>query len=255
MYVIAHLSDTHLDGSDRNAERVARVMDYLADLAQPVDVVLVTGDIADHGLPSEYDEARKALGCPYPLLMCPGNHDERRAYRRHLLADIVDSDAPVNRVETVGGVMFAMCDSSIPGESSGYLSDETLGWLDGVLSGETLSGADDGSAFVCFHHPPVMLHSPLLDPIRLHGERRLADLLARHPRVVAVLCGHAHTAAVSTFAGRPLLVAPGVVSTLFLPWERPSRGSGSSMDDEMPPAIAFHVLSEGRLTTHYRVLP
>jgi 3',5'-cyclic-AMP phosphodiesterase len=254
MYVIAHLSDTHFDGSDRNADRVARVMTYLADLAQPVDVVLVTGDIADHGRPAEYDEARKALGCPYPMLACPGNHDERRAYRRHLLAEIVETDAPINHVETVGGVTFAMCDSTIPGEDSGFLSDETLGWLDSVLD------ADDGSAhenpaFVCFHHPPVTLHSPLLDPIRLHGERRLADLLARHSRVVAVLCGHGHTAAASTFANRPMLVAPGVVSTLRLPWERLSPTSGSPMDFDAPPAIAFHVLSDGRLTTHYRVIP
>jgi 3',5'-cyclic-AMP phosphodiesterase len=76
-------------------------------------------------------------------------------------------------------------------------------------------------------------------------------VLDRHPRVVAVLCGHAHTAAASTFAGRPLLVAPGVVSTLRLPWE-----NADTMDRTMPPALAFHILDEaGRLTTHYRMLP
>jgi 3',5'-cyclic AMP phosphodiesterase CpdA len=246
MYVIAHVSDTHFDGSDRNAERAARVMAYLAALTQPVDVVLVTGDIADHGLPAEYDEARKTLGCPYPLLMCPGNHDERRAYRRHLLAECpeaTDAGSPINRLETIGGVTFAMCDSSIPGEDSGFLSAETLGWLDGALA------AGDGPAFVCFHHPPVTLHVPFIDAIRQHGERRLADVLARHQRVVAVLCGHAHTAAASAFAGRPLLVAPGVISTLRLPWEH-----GNVLDYQAPPALAFHVFDEGRLTTHYRVV-
>jgi 3',5'-cyclic-AMP phosphodiesterase len=246
MYVIAHVSDTHLDGTDRNAARVARVMAYLAELAQPVDVVLITGDIADHGRPAEYEEARKALGCPYPLLMCPGNHDERRAYRRHLLGDIIETGAaaPINYVETVGGVTFAMCDSSIPGENSGFLADETLTWLAGVLAG------GDSPAFVCFHHPPVALGVPVVDRIRLHGEQRLADLLDQHPRVLAVLCGHAHTAASSTFAGRPMLVAPGVVSTLPMPWERPGSTDGLS------PAIAFHVLDDAgtRLTTHYRVI-
>jgi hypothetical protein len=64
------------------------------------------------------------------------------------------------------------------------------------------------------------------------------------------VCGHAHTPAASTFAGRPLLVAPGVVSTLRLPWEH-----GEVLDHSLPPAIAFHVLDdEWRLTTHYRLV-
>jgi hypothetical protein len=46
-------------------------------------------------------------------------------------------------------------------------------------------------------------------------------------------------------------VAPGVVSTLRLPWER-----GDVLDYSLPPAIAFHVLDDDRrLTTHYRVIP
>jgi hypothetical protein len=63
-----------------------------------------------------------------------------------------------------------------------------------------------------------------------------------------VLCGHAHTPAATTFAGRPLLVAPGVISTMRLPWE-----SGPDPDLLAPPAVAFHVLGDDRrLTTHYR---
>jgi Icc protein len=154
-----------------------------------VDAVVVTGDIADHGLAPEYEEARNLLGTRHRVLLCPGNHDARGAYRQVLL--------------------------------------------------------------VAFHHPPVAVHSPFIDAIRLQREQCLADLLHRHARVAAVLCGHAHTAAASSFAGRPLLIAPGVASTLRLPWE----GAGD-IDGAMPPAIAFHVLGDdGRLTTHYRVLP
>jgi hypothetical protein len=68
---------------------------------------------------------------------------------------------------------------------------------------------------------------------------------------VALLCGHAHTAAATTFAGLPLLVAPGVVSTSVLPFE-----SDAIVDLEQPPMLAFHVLHDDRrLTTHYRVAP
>jgi Icc protein len=50
MIVLAHLSDLHLDGSDRNAERAERVTAYLNDLSTPPDAVLVTGDILDDDL-------------------------------------------------------------------------------------------------------------------------------------------------------------------------------------------------------------
>jgi len=47
--------------------------------------VLVTGDVADHGLPGECEQARSLLTGPWPVLICPGNHDERAAFRRVLL--------------------------------------------------------------------------------------------------------------------------------------------------------------------------
>ena len=75
--------------------------------------------------------------------------------------------------------------------------------------------------------------------------------MRRHQQVVAVLCGHAHTAASTWFAGRQLLVAPGVASTLLLPAERPT---GDVLDGDAPPAIAFHLLDGDRLTTHFRVV-
>ncbi|MBC6460461.1 metallophosphoesterase [Actinomadura sp. HBU206391] len=246
MIVLAHVSDTHLDGGDRSAERAARVMAYLNELPQPLDAVLITGDIADHGLPAEYHQAKTILASRHPVFTCPGNHDVREAFRAVLLGHD-GGEGPINQVHGAAGAVFALCDSSIPGRHDGFLTDDTIAWLEAVLA-ET---PERTPVFVCFHHPPVMLHSPFIDEIRQYGEQRLADLIARHPNVMATLCGHAHTAAATTFASRPLLVAPGVVSTLSLPWER-----GDDLDYELPPAIAFHVLDDDlRLTTHYRVVP
>jgi hypothetical protein len=79
---------------------------------------------------------------------------------------------------------------------------------------------------------------------------QLADLLGAHPQVAAVLTGHAHTAAASTFAARPLIVGPAITWTLRLPWE-----SDHAADRDQPPGLAFHILDDDRrLTTHYRVV-
>src|SRR6266508_4101018 len=220
--LLAHVSDTHVDGTQRAANRVEAVVAYLQRLARPVDAVLVTGDLTDHGTVAEYEELAVLLGEPA-------------------------SGAPINQVYRGGGAVFALCDSSIPGRNEGMLADETIEWLVDVLAGTE----PQEPVFVGFHHPPVRLHSPFLDELRQYGEHRLAEVVARYPQVVAVLCGHAHTAAATTFAGRPLLVAPGVASTLTFPWE-PEEGR----DRAAPVAIAFHVLDEERrLTTHYRVVP
>ncbi|GAB3987189.1 hypothetical protein GCM10029978_104930 [Actinoallomurus acanthiterrae] len=85
MIVFAHLSDTHLDGAARAAARTEAVMAYLDRLPYDLDAVLVTGDIADHGLATEYEEARAVLASRHPVLTCPGNHDVRAPYRQVLL--------------------------------------------------------------------------------------------------------------------------------------------------------------------------
>ncbi|MEV6521946.1 metallophosphoesterase [Longispora sp. NPDC051575] len=263
-FVFAHVSDTHLDGEPRASARTAAVMAYLRDL--PLDAILVTGDIADHGAPGEYAEAADLLTAPVPVLVLPGNHDERAAFRKGLLDPALPGDfvgrndapggpspaaddvpgpevAPINQVRTVGGVTFVLCDSTIPGRDDGRLAPGTLDWLDATLA------ATAGPVFVALHHPPVRMYNPILDTLLLTEPGGLERVLRRHRHVVAVLCGHAHTAAASTFAGLPLLVGPGVVSTLMLEWE--GRGH-LSFDD--PPGIAFHVLDDGHLTTHYRTV-
>jgi 3',5'-cyclic AMP phosphodiesterase CpdA len=247
MIVFAQFSDTHLNGGERRARRAAAAVAYLNGLDVTLDAVLVTGDIADHGLPAEYEQARAIWSSSrHPVLTCPGNHDVRAAYRQDLLGEAgdVDAGAPVNRVYRTAAAVFALCDSTIPGRDDGRLADETLGWLDGALAEQP-----DVPSFVCFHHPPVPLYSHT-DDIRQSGADRLAALLAGHRQVAAILCGHAHIPAATTFAGRPLLVAPGIASTLALPWER-----SDAADEQAPVMVALHVLDDQQcLTTHYRVV-
>jgi 3',5'-cyclic-AMP phosphodiesterase len=246
MLVLAQVSDFHFDGGSRSVARAERVMGYLAALPRPVDAVLVTGDVADHGTADEYQAAREVLRSDAPVLACPGNHDLRAGFRRVLLDHPDGDERPLNQVHRVAGTTVALCDSTIPGRDDGRLADETLAWLDAVLA-----DAPDGPALVAMHHPPVALGIPFVDDIRQRDGQRLEQVLRRHPQVVAVLCGHAHTAASTQFAGRPLVVAPGVATTAMLPLERPE---GPVLDAELPASIAFHVLDGGRLTSHFRVV-
>ncbi|MGW6918898.1 metallophosphoesterase [Kitasatospora sp. NPDC054939] len=243
--LLAQISDLHLDGSERAAERAARVVGHLRSLPTPVDALLVTGDIADHGTIEEYRQAAALLELPFPVLTCPGNHDVRSAYRAGLLGE-APSDGPVNRLHRVGPVAVLMCDSTIPGSDEGLLDTATLDWVESSLTGL----APGTRALIAFHQPPVVLHHPLPDAGRLREPERLAALLDRHPEVVAVLTGHAHTAAAAQFAGRPLVVGPATTWTLRLPWE-----GEAAADRDAPPGLAYHVVDGGTLATHFRVVP
>jgi 3',5'-cyclic AMP phosphodiesterase CpdA len=247
--ILAHISDLHIgqdrnDGGARALRRARETVDRLNRIGGELDAVLVTGDLADHGLPEEYAAVRELLATlRFPVLVCPGNHDDRTAYLADLLRE-PHVDGPVNRVHRLGGYTIAMCDSSIPRQNEGFLDDDTLTWLDKVLA------ENEDPALVCFHHPPVELGIPFVDGIMLQEPGRLAEVVDGHDNVVAVLCGHAHTGATTTFAGRPLVVAPGVVSTAVLPFE-----SDDPLDYGLPPAVAFHFLDGDRgLVTHFRSL-
>lgn len=149
MLVLAHISDLHLDGSERATERAERVRDRLWDLPGRVDALLVTGDIADHGAEAEYEEVARILGdAPFPVLACPGNHDSRAPYRKALLG-LPAADGPVNSVRVFDDAAVLMCDSSVPGKDEGTLEEETYDWIEATLDGL----GQERRALLAFHHP------------------------------------------------------------------------------------------------------
>jgi 3',5'-cyclic AMP phosphodiesterase CpdA len=249
VFVIAHLSDPHLDGSVAARDRLRRVTAYLRDFSRPIDVVLVTGDLADHGSDSEYAEVAAELALDVPVLMLPGNHDVSSPLRTGL-KEYVESPGdghPVHQVRDVAGARFVLLDTSVPGEDHGLLSAESIAWLTGVLAEPV-----EGPLFVAFHHPPNDLQHPVLDQWILQSSEPFAEALRGRP-VTALLAGHVHNGLATSFAGIPLLVAPGIRSTAPLPFEPAARDG--LVDLTAPPGLALHVQVPGQpLVTNFRFL-
>lgn len=252
MIMVAQLSDTHFDLGARNAERAQRVMAYLADLRSRPDVIILTGDITESGKPEEYAEARMVLDADIPVAVLPGSHDQRANIRTAFLGcpqSDSDGDQPLNQRLDIGDVTIALLDSTIPGEASGQLNAETEHWLT-----EVLAQADpEGSVLLAMHHPPVPLHCPVIDAHGLAGPDRLAQVIRRDPRIVGVIAGHAHSAATTVFAGRPVIVAPSTASVLGGAWELqfPDRVTDHATD----PAVVLHLIDCGHMTSHFRSVP
>ena len=83
-FVIAHLSDLHISITDQKSDFLTNWNLMLCHLKQTlIDYVVVTGDIAAHSDPKEYELALKVFDrllaeCYLErnqILFCPGNHD------------------------------------------------------------------------------------------------------------------------------------------------------------------------------------
>lgn len=252
---IAHVSDLHIGGRPESEDRAARVLAHVGAMSPPPDVLLVTGDVADHGweggsiASEEYAVAQDVLGgWRGPVVVGTGNHDGRGPFAEALLGG--ERSGPLDQVLDLGAYRFLMLDSLVPAVDGqridhGELGPTTLTWLDDQLA------ESPTPTFVAFHHPPTTVGIPGVDEIQLRNGAALSAVLERHPHVVAVLTGHNHTMCASTFAGRPMLVGGGVVSSVTLDQE---LLQGLWLDG--PPTLAVHLVGDdGRLTTFWRALP
>ena len=247
--VIAHVSDTHFGGPPDARARAERILAHLLAMDPRPEALVVSGDVADHGLRDEYAEARAVLdGWPGPKIVGTGNHDVRSEFARGLLDR--EADGPLLQVLVATAFRVLMLDSLVDARDGqridhGELSADQLTWLD-----ETLS-SDPTPSFVVLHHPPVDLGLSLMAPILLKEPEPLELVIMKHAHVVATLVGHAHTACATTFAGRPLLVGGGCTSTIPLDNE-----PYPVVWEAGPPMLAFHLVhDDGRITSHWRALP
>ena len=86
--LIAQISDLHVAEADNYMRKfvdanakLAAAVDYLNAMQLRPDVVLATGDLTDHGRPEQYELLAAILAeLDIPLLLIPGNHDEREPF-------------------------------------------------------------------------------------------------------------------------------------------------------------------------------
>ncbi|EZP26926.1 phosphodiesterase [Microbacterium oleivorans] len=212
--ILLHLSDTHLrgpgprlfDSVDGEASLTA-ALDAIESSGLAPDAIVFTGDLVDLGEAAAYDAIR-ALVEPFAerlgarLLWVMGNHDDRGAFREHLLDQTpADPSAPYDRVDELDGLRIVTLDTSVPGHHHGELSAAQLDWLSSVLATPAPLGT-----VLAMHHPPVPSVLPLAASVELRDQRRLADVV-RGTDVRGIIAGHLHYSTFATFAGIPVSVA------------------------------------------------
>jgi 3',5'-cyclic AMP phosphodiesterase CpdA len=243
--LIGQISDLHIKADGKLSYRVvdtagmlARCVEHVRALKQRPDVVLVTGDLVDFGKPDEYATLKALLApLPMPYYLIPGNHDERGALRAAFPEHdyLKQSGTFVQYAVDDWPVRIVALDTVIPGESGGELCGERLAWLE-----STLATQPDKPTVVIMHHPPVETGIGHMDKIGLDGAAALAAVIARHPNVERVLCGHIHRPIQVRFAGTIASVCPSPAHQVALDLA-PDAPSRFKME---PPGYQLHKWSD-----------
>jgi Icc protein len=176
------------------------------------DRLIITGDLTHDDRRETYVALRELLAGWLDILrVIPGNHDERTAMR-NVFGDRVQVAAGRNVfAEEIGGWQLIGLDTHLDGSVAGRAGNEQLDWLE-----EQLQAADDRPTLLCLHHPPVSIGSRWLDEVGLEDAAELSAILARHPHVRLVCCGHVHKE-LAIGGGRRTVLATPATAVQFRP--------------------------------------
>jgi 3',5'-cyclic AMP phosphodiesterase CpdA len=244
--LICQLTDLHVRPEGIAANRVSetnmlteRALRVVAGFTPRPDVVIITGDLTECGLPAEYANLSAMLGrtLSIPVYVIPGNHDRRENLRRalgHLPGVAADPDYVQYAVED-HPVRLVMLDTVVPGAGHGELSQSQLGWLDRALAAQP-----DKPTLVGMHHPPFVTGIPHMDNIALLNAETFRSVIAKHRQVERIVCGHHHRAIVGQCAQAIASVSPSVAHQVELTFD-PSAPGAFNFE---PPAFQLHMWHE-----------
>ncbi|WP_028224356.1 phosphodiesterase [Paraburkholderia ferrariae] len=253
--LLAQISDLHIKQPGALAYRrvdtaasLARTIARLNALDPRPDAVIVTGDLVDRGSAEEYRHLKTLLATlDIPCWLLIGNHDGREGLREVFpeRAELSAGGAFVHYAVDIGPLRLIALDSMQPGQSAGTLCAARLAWLE-----TQLDAARAQPVIVALHHPPFDSGVGHMDAIRLDPQaaEALEALIARHPNVERVMCGHVHRSMFVRFGGTIASAVPAPAHQVTLDL---APGAPSTFTLE-PPAFALHRYDpRSGLVTHH----
>lgn len=187
---VVQITDAHL-GEEENStlldmntdSSLEHVLQMLLDRPEQADLIMITGDIADHGARSAYERFQTKLArFQQPQLWLNGNHDVALRMR-----DVVGYGSELTRRAFIGNWQLIMLDSVIAGKVGGSLAQSELQYLRNCLSQNP-----DVPALIGLHHHPIPVGCQWLDQQLIDNSDEFLTLLKQFSCVKAVCWGHVH---------------------------------------------------------------
>jgi 3',5'-cyclic AMP phosphodiesterase CpdA len=196
--LICQLTDLHVCAIGTTANRVSetnmfatRAFRTVAAMRPAPDIVVITGDLTESGMPAEYANLKRLISqnLAMPVYVIIGNHDRRDNCRDALahLPGVTADPVWVQYAIEDYPVRLVMLDTVVFGSGHGELRPEQMTWLD-----RTLAAEPDKPTMIGMHHPPFLCGIAHMDRIALRERGAFAEVIARHKQVTRIICGHHH---------------------------------------------------------------
>ncbi|WP_306029485.1 phosphodiesterase [Stappia sp. MMSF_3263] len=254
MTKILQISDTHIvpagtlaydkvDTAAALSDTVATINRLLPQIG-PVGLVIVTGDLTEHGTDEEYARFQDILGdLAVPYCAVPGNHDRREPMRRAFAAaDWMPVSGPLDWMTEFPDMAVICVDTLVEGAAHGALAQASTRFLR-----ESLARLGGKPVLLGLHHPPYASGIAAMDAQNLIDPAPLRKALAGYPGEVRIVCGHLHRSITGLFDGRICQVCPGTSHAVTLDQR---REAGNSLTVE-PGGMLLHEIREGALLSHW----
>jgi 3',5'-cyclic-AMP phosphodiesterase len=228
-YLLVQLSDTHITHpgrliSDRvdTAAALRHAVQRVLQIRPTPVVVLISGDLVDQGHPAEYGLLQELLAplvdAGLPLALLPGNHDARGPLQEAFsgLAGVhcgtPGAAAIQYALDLPGPLRLVVLDSLVAHRPEGGLDAARLAQAEALLAERP-----DVPTLVALHHPPHATGLAVMDSMSLRqGLDGFEALIARHPQVQRVVCGHLHRMTLGRVAHAAVLSAPSTAHQVAL---------------------------------------
>lgn len=230
--------------SNRLADRAFRAA---ATFEPRLDAIVITGDLTEYGQEREYLAFRTLLErhVSVPVFVIPGNHDIRETFQRMLghMPGVCEQGEFVQYVVDAFPVRLIMLDTLVPGSAHGALCERRLAFLE-----RALAEAPERPTIVAMHHPPFECGIDHMDRIALANGDAFESLVAKHPQVERIICGHHHRPVFTRFGGTVASIGPSVAHQVELALA-PDQVGAFVME---PPAFHVHRWRPGSgMVTHH----
>jgi len=256
--LIAQITDIHI-GFDPDAKpeelnrtRFRATLDRVLNSPNPIDMLVLSGDLTDHGDRVSFEKTAALLAeCTLPIYPMVGNHDTR-VELLNAFPDTPSNGGFVQYVVEREGLRIIMLDTLELGRHGGAFCEARQDWLAGELAAHA-----DTPTLIFMHHPPVVSGIGWMDPVPDEGwMQRFGEAIAGHNQILAIHCGHLHRPIHTTFQGVPVSVTPSVAPLVAMDLREidPDAPDNRDLITTEPASYAVHRWDGDTLVTHYETV-
>jgi len=188
---IVQISDIHMFADEekdllgvKTQKSFVEIVNFVKQTAETPNLILLTGDLSQDGLPKSYQEIGKLISeIGVPVYYVPGNHDD---------ISNLDANIATNKVSKEKNLVFKnwqliLLNSKKPKSVEGYLAEDQIEFLQ-----KCIRKHPNLNAGIVFYHQPIPVGCAWLDKLGVQNADELWGCIDTLPQVKLILFGHVH---------------------------------------------------------------